>query len=150
MSAGALVIGVGNAMRRDDAAGLAAAQRVRSAGIDALEACGDLSSLPDSWEARTQVIIVDAVRTDAAPGTLHRFDAAAGPLPALFARGSTHAFGVAEAVELARVLGRLPEALVVYGIEGADFGSGEGLSPAVQRAVEEVAARIQAEVRDAR
>ena len=146
----ALVIGVGNAMRRDDAAGLAAARCVRAAGIDALEACGDLSSLPDCWEDRTQVIIVDAVRTGAAPGTLHRFDAAAGPLPALFARGSTHAFGVAEAVELARVLGRLPQALVVYGIEGGDFSPGEGLSPAVQRAVEQAAARIQAEVRDAR
>ncbi len=138
-----LVIGAGNEFRRDDAAGLAAARRLASeAAIDVREARGDLSGLADLWEGRSRVVIVDAARSGAEAGTVHRFDASAEPLPAAFSRGSTHALGVAEAVELARVLGALPSELVVYGIEGADFAAGEGMTDPVTAAVEQVASRI--------
>jgi hydrogenase maturation protease len=140
-----LVIGAGNDLRRDDAAGLEAVRRLRNAGVRVLEARGDLAGLADAWTAEDSVFVVDAARTGAPPGTVHRFEAASTPLPAVFARGSTHAIGVAEAVELARALGRLPRSLVVYGIEGSDFAHGEGLSPAVAGAVAEVAARIAQE-----
>ena len=56
-------------------------------------------------------------------------------LPAGRFMASTHHFGVAEAVEWARALGRLPEALEVHGIEGADFSVGEHLSEPVREAV---------------
>lgn len=144
-----LVIGAGNAMRRDDGAGLAAARRLRTAGVPAREAQGDLSGLAEAWAGADRVIVVDAVRTGAAQGTVHRFEVAEKPLPAVFARGSTHALGLAEAIELARALGRLPRSLVVYGIEGGDFSPGEGLSPPVARAVEDAAACIMKEVRHA-
>ncbi len=145
MSVRTLVIGAGNELRRDDGAGLAAARRLRSAGLEALEAGNDLALLARLWEGRDRVMIIDAVRTGGDAGTLHRFDAAAGPLPAIFDRSSTHGFGVGEAIELARVLGRLPASLVLYGIEGADFGPGEGLSPEVEQAVQAVAARNEEE-----
>ena len=48
--------------------------------------------------------------------TVHRFDADS-PFPASFFRPSTHAFGVGDAVELARALDQLPRALVVFGVE---------------------------------
>lgn len=51
------------------------------------------------------------------------------PIPADSFHYSTHTVSVAEAVEMARVMGRLPDRLLIYGIEGADFGSGDGLSP---------------------
>jgi hydrogenase maturation protease len=44
--------------------------------------------------------------------------------------------GVAETVELARSLGRLPTRLLIYGIEGAKVGLGAGLSREVERAVD--------------
>ena len=60
------------------------------------------------------------------------------PLPVdLFGSSSTHALGVAEAIEIARSLGRLPKQVRVYGIEGASFDYGRGLSPEVEKAVEE-------------
>src|ERR1035437_11103975 len=55
---------------------------------------------------------------------------------------STHHFGLAEAVELARVLDRLPPCLWIYGIEGRRFEQGSCPSPEVARAIEEVAERI--------
>jgi hydrogenase maturation protease len=51
---------------------------------------------------------------------------------------------LAEAISLARVLGRLPERLRVYGIEGRCFEPGTEVSPEVKVAVEEVVRRITA------
>jgi hypothetical protein len=58
-----------------------------------------------------------------------RFDACSQPLPVGGLRSSTHAFGVSDAVELARALGRLPDRLDVYVIEGENFTAGERLKP---------------------
>lgn len=145
-----LVIGAGNELRRDDAAGLEVARRLAAVpGVEVREARGDMTSLADLWDASKRVVVVDATRSGAAPGSVHRFDASSNPLPAAFGRGSTHALGVADAVELARALGRLPATLIVYGIEGEDFSAGAGLSEAAVRGVEEAATRIAGEIPDA-
>ncbi len=122
------LIGVGNAWRRDDGAGPAVAAALGGVCTD------DPSRLLDLWAGAEHAIVVDAAASGAPPGTLRHFDAAAAPLPAGAAR-STHAFGVADAVELARALGRLPPRLDVYAIEGAVFAPGPGLTPDVARTV---------------
>jgi hydrogenase maturation protease len=53
------------------------------------------------WDKANMVIVLDAVVSGAQPGTICRFDAQADPLPTRWFHGSTHAFGVAEAIELA-------------------------------------------------
>ena len=73
-----------------------------------------------------------------------RFSADDAPLPARGMRSSTHAFGVPEAIELARSLGRLPARVTVIAIEGADFSPGDGLSPRVAAAVTAVAEELNA------
>jgi hydrogenase maturation protease len=100
----------------------------------------------EAWAAAQQVIIIDATASGAAPGTIHRLDAQAQPIPAEFFHYSTHDFGVAEAIEMARVLGRLPASLIIYGIEGSTFDFGAELTPAVAQAVPEVVQRIQQEI----
>jgi hydrogenase maturation protease len=132
------VIGLGNAARGDDAAGLIAARR-----LGGLEHEGDPVGLLDVWDGAESVVVIDAVRSGAEPGAVHRFDATDSPLPARpRSSSSTHAIGLAEAVELARALGRLPAHLVVYGIEGERFEAGTGLTPAVSAAVQAVAAAV--------
>ena len=64
--------------------------------------------------------------------------------------GVAHDFGLAELIGLARVLGRMPTRLRVYGIEGRRFGIGSELSPEVAQAVEDVSVRIAEEARVAR
>jgi hydrogenase maturation protease len=142
-----LVIGIGNAWRGDDGAGLAVARRVReraAAGVDVREIEGDASAILDAWAGAERVVVVDAAASGAPPGTVRRFDARAEPLPAQLLRSSTHAFGVPDAIELARALGRLPGTLEVYAIEGESFVAGDRLSPAVERAVRELAAALGA------
>jgi hydrogenase maturation protease len=130
-----IVIGVGNPLRGDDAAGPEVARRVSGAVVH------DAAALLDLFAADDHVVIVDAARSGAPAGTVHRLDADA--LGSAGLRFSTHAFGVAEAVGLGRALGRLPERLEVYAIEGAGFDHGAPLSPPARRAVAQLVAELQ-------
>ncbi len=145
-----LVIGIGNADRSDDAAGLAVARRVRAAttrrNVSVAELIGDQLALLDVWNGVNDVYVIDAVCSGGTPGTVYRFDAAQ-PLDARFRHRGTHTLSLADVIELARALDRLPARLAGYGIEGAAFGVGVGLSPEVEAAVEVVTGRLLVELK---
>jgi hydrogenase maturation protease len=143
------VICVGNAFRGDDGAGLEVAKLLRGAlpdGVELLEREGEPTGTIDTFEGAEALWLVDAVSSGAPGGTVHRLDAGEQDFPAGLFRASTHAFGLAEAVELARALGRLPARTVVFGIEGARFEAGDDLSPEVAAAVPKVAEALREEV----
>jgi hydrogenase maturation protease len=144
-----VLIGVGNALRSDDGAGVAVATRVsrEECGIDVVICEQEPTRLLDAWADADVALVVDAVSSGAPPGTVHRFEASEQPVPASVFRGSTHAFGVADVIELGRTLGRLPRCVRVFGIEGETFAAGEHLSPAVASAVERLAAELTEEAR---
>jgi hydrogenase maturation protease len=92
-------------------------------------------------------VVVDAVVTGgAAPGTVHRVESSGDPLPRDLRLASTHAVGIADALELGRALGRVPRRVIVIGVEGARFGMGDEMTPAVARVLDDVAARALAEL----
>ena len=130
-------IGVGNLYRHDDGVGLYVAQRLRLEnvpGVSVLEHGGEGTALLEALDGADTVILIDAMCSGAAPGKIIQFAPNRQPLPASAFSRSSHAFGVAEAVELGRSLERLPKCLQIYGIEGACFDWGIGLTPVVQRA----------------
>jgi hydrogenase maturation protease len=143
-----LVIGVGNEFRRDDGVGLVVARRIAQEcpEITVIEQSGEGAALMETWQNDETVFLIDAVSSGAAPGTIHRLDAHEQEIPAQFFSYSTHAFSVAEAIELARVLNNLPSRLIVYGVEGQDFASGLGLSTATEQAAQKVTQRILEEI----
>lgn len=147
-----LFIGIGNPLRGDDAAGLLAARALRergAGGAEVRELEGEPVDLIEAWRDAELVLVADAVASGGEPGDVHRIDAVAGPLPAALAGRSTHALGLAEAVELARALERLPRRLFVYGIEGGSFEPGAEPGAAVLAAAERVAAAAAGELRAA-
>ncbi|KUO06228.1 hydrogenase maturation protease [Streptomyces caeruleatus] len=148
------VIGVGNEFRHDDGVGWAVLARLRARAEDrplppdtVLAACdGDPGRLIGLWEGARLAIVIDAAHTHpGTPGRVHRLELDAGllahPPPT-----SSHGLGLGEAVELARVLGLLPEHLVVYAVEGARSEMGTGLSPAVADAVEPLVEAVEDEI----
>ena len=138
---GPLVIGIGNPWRGDDGIGHALADALEgTAGLATAKSHGEPAELMELWQGHDPVILVDAIVTGAAPGTLHRLDARE-PLPR-GARYSSHGIGLAEAVELARSLGELPDTLIVHGIEPAGLEDGAGLTPAVRDALDQAVVRI--------
>ena len=144
-----LVIGIGNAYRSDDAAGLMAVRRIKQQAAEfcsAVEHSGEGAALMELWKDADSVIVIDAVQSGAAPGTVSRFDASLRPLPASTFRSSTHAFSLLQAIELSRALQQLPCPLIVYGIEAQNFEAGTCLSPAVEVGVQTVVERVLQEI----
>ena len=138
MNARPVVIGVGNPWRRDDGVGhivaIAASHRLADA-VDVVRCEGEPTRLLDAWRRRPLAVVVDAVRSGAPPGTVHRWtDASRGIAPPR--TSGSHAMGVADAIALGRALDQLPERLVVIGIEAGDTSDGEGLSASVAASVD--------------
>lgn len=148
MTADVLVIGVGDPACGDDAAGSLVAtllRRFAADGIAVADESGDPADLLKTWHEAPTVVIVDTIRSGASPGTVRRIDAGADPLPEWSTTGSTRAAALAQVIELARRRDRLPQQLIVYGIEGRHFRLGAGLSPEVCAAARTVAQRIAAD-----
>lgn len=137
-----LLIGIGHSFRGDDAIGPLVAQSL-AGRVEAVAHHGEGAALMELWQGRDLVVAVDCMVSGGATGTIRRFEASEAPLPAhLFPKGS-HQFGLAEAVEMARLLGRLPRRLVVVGVEGRQFALGSGLSAEISvEEVEKAAAEI--------
>lgn len=147
-----LVIGVGNEYRSDDAVGLLVARRLRQLSLEnvtVIEQSREGADLMESWKGADTVIIVDSASSGARPGTIHCVDARAQQIPRGLLRYSTHAFSVAEAVELARVMNWLPPRMVVYGIEGERFEEGVAISRAAQESVGKVVELVLKQVQTA-
>jgi hydrogenase maturation protease len=135
------IIGIGNAMRGDDAVGLLAARRLQEALGDrdeVIEADGVGVELLELMKGAQMALLIDSVRSGRTPGTIHRLDASIDPVASEPFSSSTHAIGVAEAVELARVLGVLPATVIIYGVEAGNVEAGRPLSPPVAKALDEV------------
>lgn len=140
-----LIIGVGNRYRHDDSVGLLIARRLRaqlSSEVAVIDHSGEGAALLEILNGNALVIMIDAACSKAAAGTIHRLNAHEQKIPAKVFNYSTHTLGIAEAIEMARVLNQLPERLVIYGIEGENFTPGEGLSPAVEQAAQQVETEI--------
>lgn len=143
------VIGIGNIYRSDDGAGIIAARRLKEAVDDkaiVLENSGDPSELMDRWTAAEKVIVVDAMCSSKSPGTVQRFNASEESLPKEYFHYSTHTFNIADVIELARVLNKLPKELIVFALEGKDFSNGEKISEEVDQAIDKIVEYIREEL----
>lgn len=145
-----LVACLGNPDRGDDGVGAVVAQALagRLPGDAALIVrSGDMLALMDDWAGFGAAVCVDAAAATGTPGRIRRIDLACEALPADMAVTSGHAFGLAEAVQLARTLECAPADIVAYAIEGESFETGAPLTAEVASAVGEVARRVIEEVR---
>ena len=128
-----VVIGVGNRWRRDDAAGLEVIDALQGRVADSVvlvESDGEPTRLLDAFELAPKVIMVDAVVAAGTPGTVHRFTDE--ELPNQMGIGqSSHLVQLVETIELGKLLDRLPNGLVLIGIEAVDFANGESMTAAV-------------------
>lgn len=148
MSASTLVIGLGNPILGDDGVGWRVAEKVREAvddpEVDVL--CLSLGGLAlmEHLAGYRRAVIVDAMTTGAAPGSLHRFSAR--ELDELGAQhtASVHDLSLRSALAFGRQMGLdLPEDIRVVGVEARpEFEFGDSLGEAVSRALPEAVAAV--------
>ena len=146
------IIGIGQSLRGDDAAGLVAVrlwQERHQANIERQNLQVELTELPvigllNLLEGTRTVILVDAVHSNAKAGTIHLLSE--DQLESFSnGSGSAHGWGVAETLSLGRKLmpSTMPEVLLLIGIEAGDLTLGESLSPDVEKALPEVVHLIE-------
>ena len=149
MASSILIIGVGSPYRCDDSVGLIivkSLEYIQSKQVRLIEHSGEGSDLMDVWKNYNYIFLIDAVQSGKPPGTIHRINAREEKVPTEFFHYSTHAFGVAEAVEMARALGEFPENLFIYGIEGKNFNMGHDMSPSVKISAKIVEKMLKEEI----
>jgi hydrogenase maturation protease len=146
------VIGIGQSLRGDDAAGLEAVRLWletcqsmhghSNVQVELAETPGiDLLNL---LEGSNYAILVDAVHSGSQPGTIHELTE---DQLASFSdgSGSAHGWGVAETLSLGRQLltSSMPAKLVLIGIEAGQLGLGGALSPEVRSSLPKVTRLIE-------
>jgi hydrogenase maturation protease len=136
---GTLILGVGNPLCGDDAAGVRAAEmlagRELPAGVRVEEAGTPGWGLANWLEGCRRAILVDAAQMGLPPGSWRRFSTQEVKLIMSGEALSLHQPGLAEGLALAEAVGQLPEEIVIYGVEPAGYEWGQGLSPAVEAAL---------------
>lgn len=147
-----VIIGIGNSMRGDDGIGPAAIAGLKQtdfseapAEVELVCLDGEPARLIEAWSCRRKAIIIDAARAGSAAGSVHRLVVGHNPLPQWSAGTSSHSAGLAEAVELGRTLQRLPEELIVFGVEPANVVLGSGLSPEVSAVLPKLIREVTSE-----
>lgn len=138
------LVGIGNRYRGDDAVGLYVIELLEKLLPTASLATsdGEITGLLSLFENHDHVVIVDAVQMPGEAGSIVRLDGLSATLSDTGLRSSTHAMGLAEAVEMARNLDRLPRRLTIYGIVGGQFDNSETMSAAVESAASRLVEQI--------
>jgi hydrogenase maturation protease len=130
-----LVLGLGNLLLQDEGLGVHALEQLAALGpqspeIELLDG-GTLGlELLPRIEGATHLLILDAVRTGALPGTLVRLEGDAIPA-ALAHKVSPHQVGLQELLAVAAFRGALPAERVLLGLEPASLDWGTELTPEV-------------------
>lgn len=140
-----LVIGLGNPLRGDDGIGPRVVEelirRGLPEGVTALDGGTgglDLLQVLEGWE---RVVVIDAADVgrergrEILPGQFVRFTPDQAWLAQAADRFSLHYAGLSEVLALANALGRALPRMVIFGVQPAEVGWGEGLSPAVEAAL---------------
>lgn len=150
-ASGVLVLGLGNVLLGDDGVGPAAIARLerdyRIPPAVRLVEGGTLGLLLLDEIAEAQhVILVDAVATDAPPGTAVRLDGAE-VFSAVRDRLSVHQVGVADLLNAARLIGRYPASVVLLGLVPGAIGLGLERTSAVDDAIGTLVSAIVMELK---
>ncbi|WP_298438841.1 HyaD/HybD family hydrogenase maturation endopeptidase [Geobacter sp.] len=145
-----LVLGIGNLIMTDDGIGVRVVQRLAEGfrfppGVELLDG-GTLGlDLLPRLEGVERLLIVDAVETGKAPGTVMRLEGEEIPL-AFRTKLSPHQMGLQDLLAVAELQGNLPAEMVLWGVQPASIEPGMELSPAVAERVEYLVDRVQAEL----
>lgn len=143
-----LVIGLGNPILADDAAGIWVAREIVNRegllpNVDVLEACASGLDLLDLMEGYKSVIIADAIKTaETKIGAI--YELTLEELGDISYSGNHQDLNLRTTIDLGHRLGyAMPEQIAIYGIGIVDnYTYSEKLSKEVKEAVQVLAARI--------
>lgn len=131
-----LIVGIGNILLRDEGVGVRAIEAMQAMAlpesVELLDGGTSGADLVDEIAHRPKVVVIDAVKADARPGTIFRFGAEEllredrGAI-------SLHEFGLLDTLMMARHLGCAPGQVVIFGVQPKEVSPGLELSNKVAK-----------------
>ncbi len=146
-----LVLGVGNVLLTDEGIGIHALELLQQHyrlpdEVEVIDGGTSGMDLLDQLADRECVVLVDAVKTGDAPGTLVRL--AGDALPAFFrTKVSPHQLGLCDLLAMLELRGEAPRELVLHGMVPFSLGTHLGLSDAAAARMPEFVERVADELR---
>lgn len=147
-----MVLGIGNLIMSDDGAGVRVIQHLVDnyrfpPGVTVLDG-GTLGlDLLPQLEGIDRLLIVDAVNTGGAPGTLVRLTGAEIPI-VMETKLSPHQMGLKDLLAVAMLQGIKPPEMVLLGIQPGNIELGMDFSPAVAAKFDTLVENVLRELED--
>lgn len=143
-----LILGLGNSLLSDEGVGVETIRRLEAKSdlrdVRFLDG-GTLSfTLAPSIADSPHLIVVDAARMNARPGTVRVFEAQAMDQQLSGNHKSVHEVSLADLMDMARLSGTLPQRRALVGIEPEEVGWGDTLTKTVEAAVPEAMNQVRA------
>ena len=141
-----LILGLGNILLQDEGVGVRVVEQLQrqyriSGMVQVLDGGTASMSLAEHIRNRDHLIVVDAVRTGQAPGTV--ITLSGDEVPAFFqSRVSPHQMGLADTLAVLDLMGEKPADVTVIGVEPRDLDVGLELSDLVSTRVDELVIRL--------
>ncbi|MBC8456749.1 MAG: HyaD/HybD family hydrogenase maturation endopeptidase [Deltaproteobacteria bacterium] len=144
-----VVLGVGNLLLADEGVGVHVANRLMEITlppeVEVIEGGTDGFSLMDVMMNADRLIVIDAVKGGAHPGSIYRFDIEdCSPYLDVY-KTSVHQINILEVISLSRLIGHTPKTTVI-GIEPKSLKIGMELSPEIQAKIPKIIELIFSEL----
>lgn len=133
-----LILGIGNLLLKDEGIGVHVAQRMMDMAlppdVEVMDGGTMGINLLSYIEERKKVVVIDAVQTDAPPGTLYRFtdrdlEENRGML------FSAHDIDFTHVLKMSRMFEKKPDEVIFIGVKPEEISEGIGLSPSVEEKI---------------
>jgi len=144
-------MGIGNLLLQDEGAGVRAieefARRYETPdSVELLDGGTSGIELLKYIQGRDVLVLIDVVRSGELCGTLTRFEGE--EVPSLFQKKiSPHQLGISDLLATARLVGAIPEKVVLYGIEPKTIDTGLELSAEVAGSIGRLTELVAEEIR---
>lgn len=145
-----LVLGIGNVLLGDEGIGIVTLAHLANSpnlppGLELIDAGTPSFALLPRLTLAWGLVVIDAAHFDAPPGSVRLLEGEAMDEHLRASRRSAHEVGMADLLDMARLLEALPPRRALIGIRIAQWAWGEGVQPALLPAVPR-AARMVGEV----
>jgi hydrogenase maturation protease len=133
-----LILGIGNILLKDEGVGVHVVRRIKGMDlpkdVEVLDGGTAGLELVDFIENRRKLIVVDAVKTGAKPGTIYRLletNLKIKPKAIM----SFHEIDFLDALYMSDVMKNKPKEIIVIGVEPKDMSDGVELSPEIEERI---------------
>lgn len=146
-----VILGVGNLLLSDEGIGVHVANELMKMNfppeVRVVEGGTDGFRLLNVITEADRLIVIDAVKGGAIPGSIYRFDIKDAPdYPAAY-KTSVHQIGILEVIHLSALIGKTPQTTII-GIEPKSLEMGMDLSPEIQAKIPGIVELVWDELRD--